>query len=169
MCSHFEYVLISTISQDPTLAFLDLIPHSKQHGYKEHSKFEAVMVAPNMNSEDASAKDVLQQCARNLVNVAQQLQSCDRVTQTSQMDPTENRQTYVLQEHRALFGFVPPSGGQTRSSTNSRETCYFHAIWPYCYSCQGHVYQTICLPCRQRSDDATKCPRENPTLFCSTW
>ena len=54
-----------------------------------------------MNSEDASAKDVLQQCARNLINVAQQLQSCDRVTQTSQMNPTENRQTYVLQEHRA--------------------------------------------------------------------
>ena len=66
-----------------------------------------------MNSEDASAKDVLQQCARNLINVGQQMQSCDRVTQTSQMSPTENRQTNVLQEHRALFGFVP-------SSTNSR-------------------------------------------------
>ena len=87
---------------------------------KQHSKLEAAMAAPNMNSEDASAKDVLQQCARNLINVGQQMQSCDRVTQTSQMSPTENRQTNVLQEHRALFGFVPPSGGQTRSSTNSR-------------------------------------------------
>ena len=131
------------------------------------------MAAPNMNSEDASAKDVLQQCPRNLINVVQQLQSCDRVTQTSQMSPTENRQTNVLQEHRALFGFVPPSGGQTRSVFDKfadevhKETCYFHAIWPYCYSCQGHVYQTICLPCKQRSDDATKCPRE--TWSCSTW
>lgn len=78
------------------------------------------MAAPNMNSEDASAKEVLQQCARNLINVVQQLQSCDRVTQTSQMSPTQNRQTNVLQEHRTLFGFVPPSGGQTRSSTNLR-------------------------------------------------
>ena len=36
------------------------------------------------------------------------------------MSPAENRQTNVLQEHRALFGFVPPSGGQARSSTNSQ-------------------------------------------------
>ena len=116
MRRHFECVLILTVSQDPTRALFELIPHSKHLGYQ----LEDVMVAPSINSEDASAKDVLQQCARNLINVAQQVQSCDRVTQTSQMSPTANRQTNVLQEHRALFGFVPPSGGQTRSSTNSR-------------------------------------------------
>ena len=107
MCSRFEYVLISTIFQlTPRALFSISFPTRSSTVTKQHSKLEAVMAAPNMNSEVASAKDVLQQCARNLINVAQQLQSCDRVTQTSQMSPTENRQTNVLWPDKVFDEFA---------------------------------------------------------------
>lgn len=57
----------------------------------------------------------------------------------------KNRQTNVLQEHRALFGFVPPSSGQTRSLTNSRRSTQRNVLFP-CHFAILLFLTGTCLP-----------------------